>query len=376
MKIKNEIKVGIVVIGAISILIYGLFFLKGINLFDNNRVYFLKFEEVYTPLVPGSAVMLDGQKVGIVRHVDIDNDIPTTKYVEIIISDGELKIPTKTTAELSVDFMGTSSINLTFHKEKVVIRDTVFNAKGGYIIKDSSYTFVPHEIFNDLISPYDTIKSDVKQGLMDVLDQRLLPIEQKVNVFLGQANQMMFDIQSILNNNSDNLNSSFSALANTMKNFEVISTDFKVFMANEKGKISSLLTNISEITTNLKNSNDKVKLIVDNFASLSDSIADMDVKGMFEEASIALEGANKIIEQINTGQGSLGQLVYSDSLMVNVNAMLEEATRLIENMKEHPKRYVHFSLFGKKEKGLQLDKRDEKILKDYVKDSLREKYNQ
>ena len=127
-------------------------------------------------------------------------------------------------------------------------------------------------------------------------------------------------------------------------------------------EIASTLANVASITENLKNSNEQVTNLITNFSEISDSLKGVDMAGTVAEAKAALAGVTKIMDEINNGTGSAHQLIYSDELVKNVNSMLEETERLVNNIKEHPKRYLQFAVFGGKDKGIQLDKTDEEKL--------------
>ena len=123
------------------------------------------------------------------------------------------------------------------------------------------------------------------------------------------------------------------------------------------------------ITDNLKESNDVINQILENAADISDTLIASDLNTTIEKAKESLEQVNLILYNIQNGDGTLTHLIKDSTMYLSVNKMIDEASRLIENIKTEPKRYVQFSIFGGKDKSI-LDSRDEKLLKKFVVDSL------
>ena len=123
------------------------------------------------------------------------------------------------------------------------------------------------------------------------------------------------------------------------------------------------------ITDNLKESNDVINQILENAADISDTLIASDINATIENAKESLNQVNLILYDIQNGDGTLTHLIKDSTMYLSVNKMIDEASRLIENIKTEPKRYVQFSIFGGKDKSI-LDSRDEKLLKKFAVDSL------
>ena len=177
----------------------------------------------------------------------------------------------------------------------------------------------------------------------------------------------MFDV------NKGSLNSSFTKLELAISNFESTSRNLDSIVAENRFAFRSTMNKVSSITGNLQKSNEEITNTIANLSAITDSIKAADLTQTIDNAKNALYETNEILAAINSQEGSLGQLIYNDSLVNNVNIMLDQAQRLIENIKDHPNRYIQFSVFGAKNKGIKLDSRDEKALRKFVKDSLRAK---
>lgn len=347
MKIRKEFIVGIVTSIAIVGLILGFFFLKGEVLWSKSKSYYAIFDKA-DGLAHGNDVFLKGVKVGAVSNVGLNPLSPTTVLVKFDIEDTLVRIPLGSIAKLEADLLGTGFITLHY--------------------KDSVFQF--HEIG-------DTLSTDIQADLQTEVDKRIQPLMIKMNQLIGTADTAITVIQSIFSNNTDNLNSSFDGLKRTIDNFESISTELDSLMITLSGsryKFNSMLSNMESITGNLKESNEKITSIVTNVNDITDSLKQVDLKGVVDEAKLALNNVNLILDELQHGDGTLTQLMQDSTLYENMNIMIDEAGRLVENIQEHPNRYLQFAIFGSKDKGLNMSSKDEKILKKYVKDTLRVNY--
>ena len=203
----------------------------------------------------------------------------------------------------------------------------------------------------------------------DQINERLIPLEKKTNELISTADSAIKTIEAIFSRNTDNLDESFDGIKNSIKNLEKVSLQISSLIRSEKDNITQIVSNIKTVTTNLKESNQAINKILNNTAQLSDSLVASDIKGTINNAKESLEEVNMILYDIKNGDGTLTRLINDSTVYLSVTQMIDEATRLVENIKTEPKRYVQFSIFGKKDKSI-LDSRDEKLLKKFAVDSL------
>ena len=203
----------------------------------------------------------------------------------------------------------------------------------------------------------------------DQINERLIPLEKKTNELISTADSAIKTIEAIFSRNTDNLDESFDGIKNSIKNLEKVSLQISSLIRSEKDNITQIVSNIKTVTTNLKESNQAINKILNNTAQLSDSLVASDIKGTINNAKVSLEEVNMILYDIKNGDGTLTRLINDSTVYLSVTQMIDEATRLVENIKTEPKRYVQFSIFGKKDKSI-LDSRDEKLLKKFAVDSL------
>ena len=203
----------------------------------------------------------------------------------------------------------------------------------------------------------------------DQINERLIPLEKKTNELISTADSAIKTIEAIFSRNTDNLDESFDGIKNSIKNLEKVSLQIRSLIRSEKDNITQIVSNIETVTSNLKESNEAINKILSNTAKLSDSLVASDIKGTINNAKQSLEEVNMILYDIKNGDGTLTRLINDSTVYLSVTQMIDEATRLVENIKTEPKRYVQFSIFGKKDKSI-LDSRDEKLLKKFAVDSL------
>ncbi|MBI5539925.1 MAG: MCE family protein [Bacteroidia bacterium] len=333
-KISNEVKVGVLVLLTIGIAIWGFQFLKGKNLFENRSTYYVIYDRV-DGMDESSPVLINGLKVGLVTEINFLHDSLNRIIVKMLVDEG-YKIPDSSIAEIySADLMGSKAIRLNLTRNKKYY-------KSG-----------------------DTLMSKIEQDLKAQVSAQMMPLKTKAEELMLSIDSVMSVVQNIFNENTrDNLSKTFASIKETIRNLERTSISLDTLMQNEKYVLARIFANIESITSNLKNNNEKIALILENFSSISDSLKKADIKQTIVTANSALNHANNILGKINRGEGSFGLLINNDTLYRNLENASRNLDRLMQDLRENPKRYLHFSLFdfGKTtivdENGNKIKKRD------------------
>ncbi|MCT4582062.1 MAG: MlaD family protein [Flavobacteriales bacterium] len=351
MKFKKEIIVGIVASVGVTALIVGFFFLKGQNLWEKNQRFYAVYERA-EGLVTGNSVVKNGVPIGVLTSVGLYPNDPSRVLVEFDVTNEWIKIPRGSIAQLEPGMLGSPQINILFSEET-----TNFHESG------------------------DTIFAKAKPGVFEEIKvqvlERIDPSLSKINNVIATADSSLEVMSAVLTRNTGNLDQSFEGIKNAIINFEKVSKNLDTLIAGFSGarnQIFATLENVRSITGNLKESNEEITKTLANVSVITDSIAALDLAGTLNKAQESLDNVNAILYELENGEGSLTMLLKDSTLYNNVNVMVEEAGRLVENIQEHPNRYLQFAVFGSKDKGVNLSSRDEKLLRKYVKDSLRELY--
>jgi phospholipid/cholesterol/gamma-HCH transport system substrate-binding protein len=335
LKGKKEIIIGIVSVIAIAALVIGFFFLKGLNLFKEQRTYYVKYANVQG-LIESNMVTVSGFKVGQITKIEFQPNEPDSILVHFNIDNNKIFIPEDTKAELRSDILGTRSIELIIGKSTVFAKERTF------------------------------LKGITQKDLQDQVNEQLLPLKNKTEELIGNLDDVINTVNDLFVNNRNKFDQSFTSMQGAVKNLESTSRNVDSIVAENRVAFRNILGRVESITGNLQKSNEQISRTIKNLADISDSLAAADLLNTVENAKNVLQETNTILVAINNKEGSLGKLIYNDSLINGVNKMVDQAQRLIENIKEHPNRYLQFSVFGSKEKGVKLDARDEKALKDFL----------
>ena len=315
LRIKTEIKVGIITLATVAAFIWGFYFLKGRDLLNSDDTYYAIYSNV-NGLEESSPILVNGLKVGLVREVRFVNDTNRNILVSFSVPKG-YRIPFMSTAEIfSLDLMGSKGIRIN--------------------LKDTAVLHVPG----------DTLIGDMEKDLKEQVSAQVLPLKAKAEDLLKSIDSVMIVIQYILNENArDNIAKTFASIKFAVQNLEHTSIMLDTLMLSERGKLSRIFSNIESISTNLRNNNDQLSIAINNFAAISDSLAKSDLKSTIYEANKALVDANYLITKIKNGEGSLGMLLNNDSLYKNLEKASLDLDKLLKDIRENPKRYLHFSIF-------------------------------
>ena len=294
---KKEVKIGFAGIAALVILFFGINYLKGINMFQPETYYLVEFTDV-NGLAKSSPVYANGFKVGIVRDIQYNFKKPGHVVVGIEM-DEAMKVPAGSHAELITEMLGTVKMNLHLN------------------IGNTSY-----------INANDTITGIANPGIMGVAEKDILP---KVEALMPKMDSILSSLNTLLAD---------PALKNTLHNAEELTASLSVTSRHVEKLMSKDIPQLA----------DNMITLTDNLTTMSNKLKDIDLAATFKEVDATLKNVHLLTEKLNRDDNSLGLLMNDATLYNNLNATTANAASLLEDLKAHPKRYVHFSLFGKKDK--------------------------
>jgi len=321
LKLTKEVKLGIVVTAALALFIFGFNFLKGRNIFSNPKIVYAVYTHI-DGLVEANPVLVNGFKVGHVQDIEMLPDTSGKIIVTFVINDKNARIPKNSVAKIiSSDLLGSKAVQIVF-------------GNGASFVQSG-----------------DTMSAGTEDNLKDAVNKQIQPLKDKAENLISSIDSVMIVVQSVFNKGTTtNISKSVESIRQSLQNFEHTSQNLDLLVSSEKGKLSVIFSNIESISTNLANNNKKLTNMMNNFSSISDSLAKANLKSSIDNANIALNNAAEIMKKINQGKGSMGMLVNNDTLYNKLQASADQLDKLFEDIREHPKRYVHFSVFGGKDK--------------------------
>ena len=345
MKFSREIKAGIIALVSIVLLVVGINFLKGYSLFGGDNTYYSYFSNS-GQLMVSSDVTLNGVIIG--KVLDIEN-IPKNKEnrrvkIKFSISESKIFLPKGTIIELG---------SLDLLKKGLIVLYPVSTTNGNFKPGDE----IPGKLAADMFSQVKQYADPISQKLQSLI----LHIDGMVNSLSG-----VFDKKG-----SNDIAASIHELRTTIKNIGDLALDMKTFVNDEKNQFSKIMDNLENITLNLKKSNDAVNQIIGNAKKITDDLVTADFKRTILDAQTTIKKLNFVLEDINQGKGTLGKLVKDEKLYNELVETNNELQELVDGLQANPQRYIHFSAFGKKNKGLELTNQEEIKLKKLL-DSIRE----
>lgn len=299
MKLTKEIKIALVAIVGILIMYFGINFLKGMNLFSTNNTYFITFDDIQG-LGASTPIYADGYKVGTVDGLEYDYKENGPIKVKVDINK-DLRIPQGSKAEIVKDLMGNLQVNLLLANN-------------------------PRE----RVEPGGIIPGAVNGGMMDKA-ANLVPVVEKM---LPKLDSILTSVNALLAD---------PALTASLHNVETITSNLTV----STRELNTLMAGLNKQVPGMIG---KANGVLDNTNRLTANLASLDVQGTLNKVNQTLESAHQFTEKLNSNQGSLGLLMNDTKLYDNLTSTMGHADSLVIDLKAHPKRYVHFSVFGRKDK--------------------------
>ena len=296
---NKEVKIAIVAICGLVIHFFGMNFLKGLNLFSSANKYMISFKDI-SGLASSSPIYADGYKVGVVKNIIYDYNNTGGTMVEAEI-DEKLRIPKGSSAEIVSDMLGNVKVNLLLANN-------------------------PRE----RVMPGETIQGGINDGALGQM-KNMIPTVMQI---LPKIDSIVTSVNLLLAN---------PAIASSLQNVETVTGNLTVTTRRLNSLLASLESSVPDMVT-------RTDSILHNANTLAKNLNQIDVAGTVARVDETLDNVEKFTEQLNNNQGTLGLLMRDPSLYNNLNSTMRSADSLLIDLKAHPKRYVHFSLFGRKDK--------------------------
>ena len=307
MKISREVKTAILVIVSTILVVFLFNYLKGQNLLDSSRKVFVVYDNV-EGLASSSPVTLNGHTIGRVQEIGFTTD-GTAKIKVLLSIEDDIQFSKNSIAELyDTGLIGGKGIAI------IPAFDDDENAVSGDVLVGTS-----------------------KSGIMAMVEETLAPLQDKIGVLLVSADSLFTNINDVFDEPTKNsLKRGISELEGTISSFKNTSIALNQLIVNNKQKLDNTLTNFEDASANISN--------------ITDSIASTNLTKTISDLQTTIGNFNNLLSSIENGEGSIGKLLKDEGLYNNLEGATKQMEELLQDMKLNPKRYVHFSLFGKKAK--------------------------
>lgn len=303
MKYTKEVKTALLAIVAILLFIFGYSFLKGKNWFDSSRTFYAVYNDV-EGLSPSSPVTINGLKVGNVTAISF------------------------------LDTSGRLLVTFTVENEFPFSKESIAQVYGGGLIGGKSLAILPDYEAGNVAKSGDTLQSAIEEGLLELVNERLTPLQEKVERVITSTDSLINSFNEVMNPETrNNLKLSIANLQATVASLRNSANSVEGVLANNTPKLDRTFTNLDEMSTNLNN--------------FSDTLNDLDIKKVTEDLESTVANLEEMSVKMNSGDGSIGKLINNPSVYNNLERATNQLDELIQDVKLNPKRYVHFSIFGK-----------------------------
>ena len=306
---SKEIKVGILTVIAILIFIFGYKYLSGAKIFKKENTYYAMYENV-EGLFPSNPVSVNGFQVGRVTSIDlIMTGVGTSKALVTYAINNDIDIPRGSAAVIyQADLLGEKSVKFLLVPNKE-------NYKDG-----------------------DTIISTIQLGMVDKLAASITPL-------IGHIDSLVVGLNSLVDkNNKDNLQAIIHNLNEVTAGLPKITNGIDGLINDKNSNFNKTLGNLENFTGNLNNNNQKIDQIISNLVHFTDTLNQTDIKQTVNDARIALNEINVLLDKVNNGNGTVSNLINDKKLYDNLKAASDNLNLLLVDFKANPNRYVHLSL--------------------------------
>jgi phospholipid/cholesterol/gamma-HCH transport system substrate-binding protein len=305
LRLSREVKTGILAIGSILLFIFGYSFLKGTNLFQTSRIFYVKYQNV-EGLAKSAPVTINGLTVGNVSDIGFANE------------------------------SGGLVVKFTVENDFVFARNSMVRIYSSGLIGGKSLGIFPEYDSANIAKSGDTLKGETDGGMMDMVSKALGPLEKKVNTTLATLDTLLISFTDVLDEETRiNLKQAIKNLNATMGSLNGASGKLNTLLATNTDKLDRTFTNLDDMSA--------------NFSKLSDSLAQLETGRLVSDLQKVITRFDAIVAGIENGEGSVGKLLKDDKLYTNLEGASKQLEQLLQDVKLNPKRYVHISVFGKKQ---------------------------
>lgn len=304
MKYSKEVKTALLAIIAIILLIFGYSFLKGKNLLDSSKTFYAVYPDV-EGLTPSSAVTINGLKVGNVTEIGF------------------------------LDQSGLLLVTFNVDTDFEFSKSSTAQVYGGGLIGGKSLAILPEYEEGNIAKSGDTLPGEIEEGLLELVNERLTPLQEKVEKAIESTDSLVTSFNEVLNPQTrKNIASIFEDLSLTVSSLKNSANSIEGVLAKNSSKLDRTFTNLDEMTGNLND--------------FSDTLAQVDLARMLDNLEKVTSDLETVSAKLNSGDGTAGKFINDPTVYNNIDRATKQLEQLLQDIKLNPRRYVRFSLFGRK----------------------------
>ena len=339
MKVSKEFKTGLVVILSTLLLIFGVNYLKGNSFFGGDDVYYAYFPTSGS-LTPSSSVTLNGVEVGKVISVRLVNpsefiDPNKRVLVKFNIQNPELKLAVGSDVQIVPGVLSTG----------VQIQQNFIADKGYFNIGD-------------------TMTGTVSQEIAEQLETELLPLKRKMENLMVSVDNIVASINNFWDTSAAHtMDAGLNEVKIAISRFSRAAYNLDNIVIKQSDKLNNIFDNVEQITGSIVETEKQIKAVVGNVSDLTDTLLTANFKNAIAQTTLTMESLNDALAASSRGEGTLGKLLNDEQLYDELNKTNMKMQELVEDIKLHPERYIHVSMFGSRIKGVPLTKEEERKLR-------------
>lgn len=306
MNLSREIKTALLIIGCALIFIFGFSYLKGTSLLNSEKIIHTLYDDV-EGLVVGANVTISGLNVGKVKSIDFDENYDKIK------------------------------VSFSLREDLRFSNQSIAQLYEAGLIGGKAIAILPKYDSGNTIQNEDVLPSNIKPGLTELVNQQIAPLQDKIEGLLTSADSLFAGVSNVMNyETQNNIKATLNGLSTTVENINSLSVSMNRLVTSNEKSLNATLNNLNEVTGNL--------------SQLTDSLKQMPLTATVKNFEATSEQLKVIIGRLEAGEGAMGQLLNDKALYDNLVSSSNALDALLTDLKANPKRYVHFSIFGRKEK--------------------------
>ncbi len=331
-KLKREYSIALTAIIGVVLLVFGVNYLKGLDLLQKRNVYHVVYKDV-SGVVDATPLFYNGYKVGQVVHTEMLSDGSGRICVSFQVNEERLVIPSDSRIQLfNADFFSRAA--------QIVLGQSPVPAEKG-----------------------DTLKGGSELGLMGTVNEQIDPLKRKAEGMIASVDSLLNSMQMILNTEAiGDINASFGSIRRTLGTLEQTSARLDAVMSHQADTIEATIRNLHTLSSSFARNSSTMDRIFANLDTASAALAKADLEKLLADLGATSAQLKETLAKINDGTGTMGKLVNNDSLYNNLTAASAELDLLLEDLRVNPNRYL--SIFGKKDRTPKLSDADVRRIRD------------